>query len=157
HHLSHYNTPTPHQSLSYLYKCFCDVRAVEFARGYRLTQTAVEPFSFTVPRLRTEFFQDDLFPATRVQWAPTLTADQWFGGQDGLPVYISLRPDGMGLLSEAQPPAPQLKKDMNPNALPIQFEGDIRLKSSLAFLSGGRHKEEMIIQQMSEKVEFKDD
>ncbi|CAG2122579.1 unnamed protein product, partial [Medioppia subpectinata] len=157
HHLSHYNAPNPHQSVAYLYKRFCDVRAVEFARGYRLTPTAVEPLSFTVPRLRTEYFQDDLFPATRVQWEPTLTADQWFAGQNGQPVYISLKPEEMGLLSEAQPPAPTKKDNINEKSLPIQFEGDIRLKSSLAFLSGGRQKEEMIIQQMSAKVQFKED
>ena len=52
HHLSHYNTPTPHQSVAYLYKRFCDVRSVEFAKGYRLTATSIEPISFTVPRLR---------------------------------------------------------------------------------------------------------
>ena len=52
HHLSHYNTPTPHQSVAYLYKRFCDVRNVEFARGYRLTASSIEPLSFTVPRLR---------------------------------------------------------------------------------------------------------
>ena len=52
HSLSHFNTPTPHQAVDYLFKNACDVRQVEFARGYRLTTSSIEPISFTVPRLR---------------------------------------------------------------------------------------------------------
>ncbi len=49
----------------------------------------------------------------------------------------------MDLLSEAQPLAP-LKKENNSNSIPIHFEGDIALQSSLAFLNTGREKQEMV-------------
>lgn len=51
----------------------------------------------------------------------------------------------MDLLSEAPQPPPPPKKDNNyQNSFPIQFEGDIPLQSSLAFLGGGRQMQEMV-------------
>ena len=44
-----------HQALSFLPKCECDVRQVEFAKAWRLTTSTVEPVSFTVPRVRVGF------------------------------------------------------------------------------------------------------
>ena len=42
------------QSLSFLPKNECNVRGVEFAKGYRLTANSVEPVSFAVPRVKVE-------------------------------------------------------------------------------------------------------
>ena len=58
----------------------CNVREVEFARAYRVTNTTIEPIAFTVPRVKTAFFQDDLFPDTRVRWEATMDASEWFSG-----------------------------------------------------------------------------
>lgn len=44
--------PTASQAFSFLPKYLCNVKEVEFAKAYRLTQTSVEPVSFTVPRVR---------------------------------------------------------------------------------------------------------
>lgn len=52
HHLSHFTCPSPHQALALLPKSSCDVKKVEFAKGFRLTNNSIEPVSFTVPRLR---------------------------------------------------------------------------------------------------------
>ena len=41
-----------HQALAFLNKKVCDVKQIEFAKGYRLTQSSVEPLSFTVPRVK---------------------------------------------------------------------------------------------------------
>lgn len=43
---------TASQAFSFLPKYLCNVKEVEFAKAYRLTQTSVEPVSFTVPRVR---------------------------------------------------------------------------------------------------------
>ncbi len=43
---------TLHQSLSFLPKCQCDVKNVEFAKAFRLTDTSIEPLSFKVPRVK---------------------------------------------------------------------------------------------------------
>lgn len=52
HALSNFNCPSPHQAVAFLPKICCDVKAVEFAKGYRLTDSTIEPVSVTVPRLR---------------------------------------------------------------------------------------------------------
>ena len=78
--LSPYRPSGLHIGLSFLPKNILDVKQVEFARAFRLTNTTIEPISFTVPRVKTEFFQSDLFPSTRVLWTPTLTAQEWLQG-----------------------------------------------------------------------------
>uniref|UniRef100_A0A182NVF3 Coronin n=1 Tax=Anopheles dirus TaxID=7168 RepID=A0A182NVF3_9DIPT len=100
--LSHHRCTTLTQGLSFLGKKHCDVTSVEFARALRLTNGTVEPLSFTVPRIKTELFQDDLFPPTRVLWAPSMTADEWFVGRNTAPARVSLKPEGMATLSSIQ-------------------------------------------------------
>ncbi|KAJ8922826.1 hypothetical protein NQ315_007861 [Exocentrus adspersus] len=100
--LSHHRCNTLHQGLSFLPKNVCDVSNVEFAKALRLTNNSIEPLSFTVPRIKTDLFQDDLFPPTRVTWQPTLTSDEWFSGKDKAPQRLNLQPEGMELLSQGQ-------------------------------------------------------
>ncbi|KAJ4439635.1 hypothetical protein ANN_07763 [Periplaneta americana] len=100
--LSHHRCNTLHQGLSFLPKHVCDVGNVEFAKALRLTNNTIEPLSFTVPRIKSDLFQDDLFPPTKVTWKATLTSTQWFQGMDKLPSRQSLKPEGMESLSEAQ-------------------------------------------------------
>ncbi|XP_052900121.1 coronin-7 isoform X2 [Anopheles moucheti] len=101
--LSHHRCTTLTQGLSFLSKNHCDVATVEFARALWLTNGTVEPLSFKVPRIKSELFQDDLFPPTKVLWQPTLSGDEWFAGRDVTPTRISLKPDGMDTLSSIQP------------------------------------------------------
>ena len=42
-----------------------------------------------------EFFQDDIFPDTKVTWEPSLTAKEWLGGSDTQQKSLSLKPEGM--------------------------------------------------------------
>lgn len=95
--LSHHRASTSHQGLSFLMKNQCNVSIVEFAKALRLTNNTIECLSFTVPRLKSELFQDDLFPATRVAWQASMTAEEWFdvNVKDKLPMRISLQPEGM--------------------------------------------------------------
>lgn len=43
------------------------------------------------------YFQDDLFPDTKVTWEPALTGSDWFAGVDGTQRTISLKPADMQL------------------------------------------------------------
>ncbi|XP_055910299.1 coronin-7 isoform X4 [Eupeodes corollae] len=113
--LSHHRCSSLHQGLSFLTKNHCDVASVEFSKAYRLTNTTIEPLSFTVPRIKSELFQDDLFPPTLVTWVPTMTADDWFSLNDKKPKKISLQPEGMECLSSIQPAA-QIKKPEQTNS-----------------------------------------
>ena len=42
-----------------------------------------------------EYFQDDIYPDTRVTWQAALTAQQWLDGGDELQPCISMRPADM--------------------------------------------------------------
>ncbi|XP_052868996.1 coronin-7 [Anopheles cruzii] len=97
--LSHHRCASMTQGLSFLTKNHCDVASVEFAKAQRLTNGTVETLSFTVPRIKSELFQDDLFPPTKVMWHSTLTAEEWFAGKDVEPARKSLQPEGMETLS----------------------------------------------------------
>lgn len=54
--LSHHRCTSLHQGLSFLTKNHCDVASVEFCKAYRLTNTTIEPLSFTVPRIKVGRF-----------------------------------------------------------------------------------------------------
>ncbi|KAJ3123411.1 Coronin-7 [Physocladia obscura] len=60
--LLNYVSSTAQVGTAFLPKNVCDVKEVEIAKCYRLTATSVEQVSFKVPRLKKEFFQDDIFP-----------------------------------------------------------------------------------------------
>ncbi|XP_078040178.1 coronin isoform X2 [Augochlora pura] len=100
--LSHHRCSSLHQGLSFLPKNKCDVASVEFASALRLTNNTIEPLSFTVPRIKSELFQDDLFPPTKVTWKHTMTATEWFSGVNKQASRISLKPPGMDNLTENQ-------------------------------------------------------
>ena len=56
--LSPYKTSAPSQGLAFCaHKNALSVREVEFARGYRLSSTGITPISFTVPRVKSTYFQ----------------------------------------------------------------------------------------------------
>lgn len=97
--LSPYRPSGLHQGFAFLPKNVVDVKNVEFARAYRLTNNTIEPISFTVPRIKTVYFQDDLFPDTKVLWEPTLSAEEWMQGSQKQAPLVSLCPEGMLALS----------------------------------------------------------
>ncbi|XP_014784002.1 coronin-7 isoform X1 [Octopus bimaculoides] len=99
-----------HQAISFLPKIACDVSQVEFAHAWRLLLTHIEPVSFKVPRVKSNFFQDDLFPDTKVLWEPALSGSDWLSGVDAEASRISLKPGNMESLSKAPTPSAKQKK-----------------------------------------------
>ncbi|CAL8081262.1 unnamed protein product [Orchesella dallaii] len=98
--LSPHRCSGAHQGIAFLKKNACEVQNVEFAKAYRLTEVVIEPWSFTVPRVKSEYFQDDLFPPTRVLWEPTMTSAAWANGSNVCAKKISLKPSYMRSLGE---------------------------------------------------------
>ncbi|XP_075292298.1 coronin-7 isoform X4 [Opisthocomus hoazin] len=96
----------PHKGFVFLPKTVCEVREVEFARALRLGQSTLEPVAFHVPRVKKEYFQDDIYPPTRVWWEPALGGRAWLAGEDGQQRRASLRPADMAPVSEAPKEAP---------------------------------------------------
>jgi hypothetical protein len=50
--LSPHRSSTPHHGFTLLPKRVVDVKAVEFARALRLTDSTIEPINFVVPRVK---------------------------------------------------------------------------------------------------------
>ncbi|KAJ1976525.1 hypothetical protein H4R35_002658 [Dimargaris xerosporica] len=97
----------PQQSVAFLPKPFSNVAKVEVQRAYRLTLDAVESIGFFVPRKRVEYFQDDVFPATRDLRPTRLSVDAWLSGESTTSDYVDLCPKGMIKLSDAPPEEPK--------------------------------------------------
>ncbi|XP_068701404.1 coronin-7-like isoform X1 [Montipora foliosa] len=108
--LSHYRVKEPYQAVGFLPKTVCNVKEVEFARAVKLNKTSIDLITFQVPRVKMEYFQDDLFPDTRMWWDPALACDEWFAGKNGQQRRLSLRPEDMKPLSEAPKTEPIPRK-----------------------------------------------
>jgi coronin-7 len=85
----------------FFHKTTCDAKKVEIARCLRVAKADVVPISWTLPRRRKEFFQDDLYCPT-MSAEPVMNASDFFEW-DGTPFeakMVDLNP-GMPLLSQA--------------------------------------------------------
>ncbi|XP_068003069.1 coronin-7-like isoform X1 [Melanerpes formicivorus] len=119
----------PHKGFVFLPKTVCEVREVEFARALRLGQSTLEPVAFHVPRIKKEYFQDDIYPMTRVWWEPALSGSAWLAGQDGRQRLASLRPADMTPVSEAPKEAPARK--FVPASVYLEEKSDEQKKEEL--------------------------
>lgn len=88
--LSEYKSNVPQVGMGWMPKRGVNVSTCEIARLYKATGNMVEPISFQVPR-KSDMFQDDIFPDTS-SGEPSLTADEWSGGQNAPPKLMSLAP-----------------------------------------------------------------
>ncbi|XP_060530155.1 coronin-7 isoform X2 [Cylas formicarius] len=154
--LSHHKCNSLHQGLSFLSKNVCDVANVEFAKALRLTNNSIEPLSFTVPRIRTELFQDDLFPPTRVAWEPLYTGDEWFDGTEKPARRISLKPDDMDCMSESQNHTKQERTINKSQSTPFisSAQPHNRLGWNAELSSQVKNKQEEIQKSVSDRLEI---
>ncbi|XP_050569872.1 coronin-7 isoform X1 [Cygnus atratus] len=136
-----FTSSDPHKGFVFLRKTACDVREVEFARALRLGQGALEPVAFRVPRVKKEYFQDDIFPPTRVWWEPSLSAGAWLAGADGQHHRADLRPADMMPVSQA--PKEQPARKFVPAAVYLGEKTDEQKKeellSAMVARLGSRH------------------
>jgi len=88
--LSEFKSATPQRGMGWTPKLSMDLGSCEIARLLKLTATAVEPISFTVPR-KGDIFQDDLYPPT-FAGEPSLDGHEWLEGKNAPPKMTSLAP-----------------------------------------------------------------
>uniref|UniRef100_A0A8C6JLQ3 Coronin n=1 Tax=Melopsittacus undulatus TaxID=13146 RepID=A0A8C6JLQ3_MELUD len=124
-----FTSSEPHKGFIFLPKTVCEVREVEFARALRLGQSTLEPVAFHVPRVKKEYFQDDIYPPTRVWWEPALSARAWLTGEDGQQRRTSLQPADMTPVSQAPKEAP-LRKFV-PASVYLEEKSDEQKKEEL--------------------------
>mmetsp|Transcript_13550 Transcript_13550/g.26917 ORF Transcript_13550/g.26917 Transcript_13550/m.26917 type:complete len:438 (+) Transcript_13550:33-1346(+) len=92
--VSEHRSTTAQKGMACVPKRGLDVMRCETSRMLKLTSNSVEPLSFVVPR-KSESFQEDIFPDT-AGGTPAISADEFFAGQDSMPVTMSLRPGAAG-------------------------------------------------------------
>ena len=64
----------------------------EVLRVLKTTENSVQPISFTVPRREKLQFHSDLFPPTKGEEDPCMTAEEWFGGANTPSKLVTLSP-----------------------------------------------------------------
>lgn len=121
--VSEYRSTVAQKGLAMVPKRGLDIMSCETARMLKLTTNGVEPLRFIVPR-KSDAFQDDIFPDTYAG-VPSMTADEWLGGESRPPVLVSLRPGGGPGGGGAAGGAP--KKAFTPpkSAITLQKELDV--------------------------------
>ncbi|XP_061079905.1 coronin-7 isoform X1 [Conger conger] len=148
-----FSSTEPHKGMSFLPKTECNVPDVEIARALRLTKTTIEPVAFRVPRVKKEFFQDDLFPDTEVWWEAAMTASAWLSGSNGQHRKLKLRPKDMAPVSEAPKEAP-VRKYM-PSSYYLEEKTDEQKKEELlsAMVAKLGNREDPLPQELFEGVD----
>jgi len=89
HYLSEFKSATPQRGMCLMPKRAVNVSECEIVRILKLSTKLLEPIAFQVPR-KSDIFQDDIFPPC-FSGEPTLSADQWLGGQNGEPKTQSMQ------------------------------------------------------------------
>ncbi|XP_052749680.1 coronin-7 isoform X1 [Galleria mellonella] len=144
--LSHHRAASLHQGIAFLQKNMVAVDKVEFARALRLTNGNIEPLSFTVPRIKSELFQDDLFPPTAVTWEPWQSAKDWLAGRTAPPRTVSLQPPGMEPLSAHTTPATPRPEKPQQKPKPDLIKSHVPLDP--------KEKQDSIMKSMSARVQM---
>eukprot|EP01101_Sappina_pedata_P009056 TRINITY_DN515_c1_g1_i1.p2 TRINITY_DN515_c1_g1~~TRINITY_DN515_c1_g1_i1.p2 ORF type:complete len:449 (-),score=237.23 TRINITY_DN515_c1_g1_i1:130-1476(-) len=98
--LSEFKSATPQRGIGLVPKLSLDFSSCEISRLLKITATACEPISFTVPR-KGDIFQDDLYPPT-IAGEPTLSAAEWFSGKNSEPKLITVSPGSLPTKSSQQ-------------------------------------------------------
>jgi hypothetical protein len=93
--LPSFTSGSPQLGVAFFPKRLADVKKVEIAKVFRLTAKAIEEVSFTIPRNKPDFFQDDIYVNTLDVEHSSTTASEWLDKKTVEPQYISLKPDGM--------------------------------------------------------------
>ncbi|ODN89162.1 actin cross-linking [Cryptococcus wingfieldii CBS 7118] len=111
-----FTADNPQVGVVWLPKRMVDLKKVEVGKALRLTAKALEEVSFTIPRNKPEFFQDDIYvPTTDIEATP-LTAEEWLSGKSAERPTINLHPAKMTPLSQAPKADTSTKKKFVPAA-----------------------------------------
>jgi coronin-7 len=95
-----------------------DVMSCEVYRVLRLSESAVQPVSITVPRKEKLKFHEDLFPPTYSLAEPSMTAVEWAAGSNAALVKVPMAAPGAsaggGAHSGASSPVPAGRNSASP-------------------------------------------
>jgi len=86
--LSEHKSSEPQRGMTFLPPRAVNVSDCEVARAYKVTNQAIEPISFIVPR-KSDSFQADIFPPAP-SGQPALSADEFFSGKTAAPLLVDM-------------------------------------------------------------------
>ena len=87
HYLNVYSSSDPQRGFAFMPKRGVNININEVCRIYKMhAKNWVEAIQFIVPR-KSDMYQDDLYPDT-ISDEPSLTSDQWLGGQNAEPKFV---------------------------------------------------------------------
>ncbi|WWD15778.1 hypothetical protein CI109_100201 [Kwoniella shandongensis] len=112
--LPSYTAGSPQLSVAFFPKRMVDVKKIEVAKALRLTAKTIEEVTFSIPRNKPDFFQDDIYQSTIDIETPVLTAAQWLSGENAELKRIDLAPPNMTPLSQAPQTTSAAKKKFVP-------------------------------------------
>jgi len=147
--LSEFKTAVPQLGAAFRPKTFLNVSGCEIANILKITNTAIEPISFTVPR-KSDIFQADIYPETSSgAGIPGLTGAAWLSGENANAPKVSLE-GGYTAPSRAAEDFQPVKKeeDTGPKGeveLRAEYE---RLKNRVSFLEAELIKKDNKIVQL---------
>jgi hypothetical protein len=144
--LTEFKSGTPQRGMGVMPKLGMDLQSCEIARLFKLTASAIEPISFTVPR-KSDIFQDDLYPPTYAGEA-ALSASEWVSGSNADPKMTTLNP---GFVRKA--PASEFKAVLKEEPTGPKNEAELRaewekLKARVAFLEAEIVKKDAKIKEL---------
>jgi len=145
--LTEFKSATPQRGMGWAPKLAMDLASCEIARLLKLTATAIEPISFSVPR-KSDIFQDDLYPPT-FSGEPSLTADQYFGGSNGKPKTCSLAPGFVPPKTQASSYVVTEVKEKKEKSVHELKEENEKLSKRVAYLEAELAKKEAKIKEIS--------
>ncbi|WVQ71408.1 hypothetical protein IAR50_000944 [Cryptococcus sp. DSM 104548] len=109
-----FTADNPQVGVVWLPKRMVDLKKVEVGKALRLTAKALEEVSFTIPRNKPEFYQDDIYIPTIDIEAKPLTTEEWLSGKSVSRPVINLQPVEMKPLSQAPKADTSTKKKFVP-------------------------------------------
>jgi len=149
HFLSELKSGRPQRGMGWTPKTAMDLASCEIARLLKVTATAVEPISFSVPR-KSDIFQDDLYPPT-FAGEPALSADAWLKNQNAEPKLVTLGPNFVAPKPQTQAAFKTVEIEASQKSLStkdLQDEND-KLKKRIAHLESEIAKRDARIAELS--------
>ncbi|WVQ98469.1 hypothetical protein IAU59_005595 [Kwoniella sp. CBS 9459] len=114
--LPSFTAGSPQVGAVFMPKRMVDVKKVEVVKALRLTAKTLEEVTFTIPRNKPEFFQDDIYQSTIDVESTVMSTADWLNGKNVSPKRLNLQPKGMTPLSQAPKTDSAAKKKFVPAA-----------------------------------------
>ncbi len=121
----------PFRSSVLMPKQACDLNNNEILRVLKLSDTSIQPISFTVPRKDKRVFHSDLYPPSLHETPPSIDAESWLAGLNGEPQKTLISLD--------------LKSNIPDNSALITDTIDIKVAHDINDTSGKRNSLERFI------------